>query len=103
MENGPRSGCKEYEKVNERLDVQKAKYKYRNFLNDLSASKARNTTMGEVDPPVCAIIDVGRDEALDCFLKQRPKYECFRKQLKEIRKNQPTFTFNKELWQKAKC
>ena len=88
--------------MNEKLEQKKAKHQYLAFLNKLYHSKARNVNLAEADPLVRPCVQVSREDALACFLKNNPELERFRKTLKEIRKTHSEFAFDLELWQQAK-
>ncbi len=83
----------------QRLQLQRAEARYREFHNYLSASQAYN---GYRDPiPLPIPIEVTRQAVLDCFLARNPQFDQFRAHLAEFRREIfPTvFHLAKDRWE----
>lgn len=76
--------------------LQKAEYEYRQFINELSAFKARHVTLAEPDPPAIPFVPVGQDEALAVFWAQNPQYRDYQVELLK------EYYFDKEKWEEMK-
>jgi hypothetical protein len=88
--------------MSDAMEIQKAIHEFAQFVNFLSAMKARHVAFGERDAEAKPFtVEVPRDEALNCFLKTRQHYNRFRNQLSESRGEQEVFFFDPDLWKEA--
>jgi hypothetical protein len=90
--------------MSDAIELQKAIHEFGQFVNSLSAIKARNVALAERDAEVKAIeVEIPREEALNCFLKKCPHYKRFRNQLADSRGEQKVFFFVPDLWKEAQA
>jgi hypothetical protein len=87
--------------MSETHEVERARYKFRKFVQGLDACRATSTELFGRDCDAKPFVAVDRTEALDCFLRKYPAYERLRHQLAEVRRGQQKFFVDQELWKKA--
>jgi hypothetical protein len=80
---------------------EKARYRFRQLLQELFAWQPTCTAPYEGDCDATPFVEVDRADALNCFLRKYPAYERFREELAEVRRSEQKFFLNPELWRKG--
>ena len=87
--------------MSETHELEKARHRFRKFLQDLDACPPTCTGLFERDVDVKAFVEVDRRDALNCFLRENPSYETFRDHLSQVRGSVQKFVFNEKSWKKT--
>lgn len=88
--------------MSEAMELDKAKYEYRQFLFNLRGRPARTTKLYDTDPPLRPMENVPRKEVLEAFLRKHPEYRKFENELGKTQEAVHPIHVVSEEWDKVK-